>query len=150
MSADLTAAAVLAAHERETTTDARLIGRTYTHDRTVFVVDCTCGAEFEVEVLDTDACELDALRRGCAVHQIEAMLAAGVVVVRKPDPASPTPALIEAAYIAQDDLSTPPEEWAIKAAAEVIGSYIDARNHDVVHVLGHAAAVAAAETSRQR
>jgi hypothetical protein len=40
MSADQTAAQVLAAHERETTTDARELGRSYPHDRKVFVIDC--------------------------------------------------------------------------------------------------------------
>ncbi len=59
------------------------------------------------------------------------------VYVRLPDPENPSPALIEAAYIAQDDLSKPPDQWAIRAAAEVIQSYIDAQNHTTVHVLGH-------------
>lgn len=84
MSADQTALQVLAAHERETTTDARELGRSYPHDRKVFVIDCACGAEFEVEVLDTDACELDALRRGCATHTLAALSAARVACVELP------------------------------------------------------------------
>lgn len=57
-------------------------------------------------------------------------------VVELPDAKNPTPALIEAAYIAQDDLSTPPT-WAIGAAAEVIQEYIAGQGHTRVHVLGH-------------
>ena len=49
----------------------------------------------------------------------------------------PSESVEEAAYIAQDDLSKPPDQWAIRAAAEVIQSYIDAQNHTTVHVLGH-------------
>ncbi|PSR63967.1 MULTISPECIES: hypothetical protein [Nocardia] len=59
------------------------------------------------------------------------------ITVTRPDPNNPTPALIEAAYIAQDDLSKPPEQWSIRAAAEVINAYIDAQGHTEVHVLGH-------------
>ncbi len=62
--------------------------------------------------------------------------AAGLRLVAVPDAKNPTPALIEAAYIAQDDLSTVPT-WAIRAAADVIEAYIDAQNHTRVHVLGH-------------
>ncbi|NKY60392.1 hypothetical protein [Nocardia flavorosea] len=61
----------------------------------------------------------------------------GGEIVQRPDAKNPTPALIEAAYIAQDDLSKPPERWAIEAAAEVIAAYIDAQDHTEVHVLGH-------------
>lgn len=57
--------------------------------------------------------------------------------LRHPDPKQPTPALIEAAYVAQDDLSKPPDQGAIDAAAEVIQAYIDAQGHTKVHVLGH-------------
>ncbi|OOL30179.1 hypothetical protein GQ85_21455 [Rhodococcus rhodochrous] len=74
---------------------------------------------------------------------VDALLAAGYSKpnpgthqVATPDPKNPSPALIEAAYIAQDDLSTPPT-WAIGAAAEVIQTYIEAQGHTRVHVLGH-------------
>lgn len=66
---------------------------------------------------------------------VDAILAR-YAVVEVPDAKNPTPALIEAAYIAQDDLSTPPT-WAIGAAAEVIQAYIDGQGHTQVHVLGH-------------
>ncbi|WP_238780361.1 hypothetical protein [Prescottella equi] len=78
---------------------------------------------------------------GLAAHVVAALTNAGKTIVSKPDPKNPTPALIEAAYIAQDDLSTTPT-WAIGAAAEVIDAYIDAQHHETVHVLGHAARVA--------
>lgn len=56
----------------------------------------------------------------------------------KPDANNPSPALIEAAYIAQDDLSTPPSPRMIAITAEIIDAYLDALDHTVVHVLGHA------------
>ena len=60
-----------------------------------------------------------------------------VALVSRPDPKNPSPALIEAAYIAQDDLSKPPPQWAIRASAEIINEYINAQGHTTVHVLGH-------------
>lgn len=57
--------------------------------------------------------------------------------VQHPNPKNPTPALIEAAYVIQDDLSKPPEQWAIDVAAEAIQIYIDAQGRTKVHVLGH-------------
>ncbi|MET3959892.1 hypothetical protein ABIE52_006827 [Rhodococcus sp. OAS809] len=57
--------------------------------------------------------------------------------IQHPDPKKPTPALIEAAYVAQDDLSKPPEQCMIDAAAEIIQAYIDGQGHTKVHVLGH-------------
>lgn len=70
-----------------------------------------------------------------------------LAVIAKPDAKNPTPALIEAAYIAQDDLSKPPEPWLIEATAEIIDVYIDAQGHDKVHVIGHDAAVRAAKAA---
>lgn len=78
--------------------------------------------------------------RGRAEADADAILTRWALVSR-PDAENPTPALIEAAYIAQDDLSKPPEPWAIRAAAEVIDSYIAAQGHAEVHVLGHPKAV---------
>ncbi|QDF18515.1 hypothetical protein SEA_PUPPER_28 [Gordonia phage Pupper] len=49
----------------------------------------------------------------------------------------PSPALIEAAYIAQDDLSKPPDRLTVEFTAEIINAYLDARDHDRVHVIGH-------------
>lgn len=76
-----------------------------------------------------------------AAHVVAALAEAGMKIVSKPDPRNPTSALIEAAYIAQDDLSTTPT-WSIGAAAEVIDAYIAAQHHETVHVLGNAARVA--------
>jgi hypothetical protein len=90
--------------------------------------------------VDADTSFVDMLD-SYAAHVVAALTNAGKVIVSKPDPKNPTPALIEAAYIAQDDLSTTPT-WAIGAAAEVIDAYIDAQHHETVHVLGHAARVA--------
>lgn len=45
--------------------------------------------------------------------------------VARPDAKNPTRPLIRAAYIAQDDISKPPEPWAIRAAADVVNAYID-------------------------
>lgn len=70
--------------------------------------------------------------------------AADLAVIAKPDAKNPTPALIEAAYIAQDDLSKPPEPWLIESTAEIIDAYIEAQGHEKVHVIGHDAAVRAA------
>lgn len=94
-------------------------------------VECRCGVEFGSPTDWGD--HLDAM-----------LSAAGIVWVRRPDAANPTPALTEAAYCVQDDLSKPPDRQTVTVAAEIIDSYIDARDHDVVHVLGHAANVAAA------
>lgn len=82
-----------------------------------------------------------------AADILAALAAAGYAVVRVPDEKVPSPALIEAAYIAQDDLSTPPT-WAIGAAAEVIQAYIDGQGHTTVHVLGHPTAAQAAEADQ--
>lgn len=57
--------------------------------------------------------------------------------VPAPDANSPTPALIEAAYITQDDLSKPPDRFMLDYTAEIIDAYLDALDHDRVHVLGH-------------
>lgn len=79
--------------------------------------------------------------RGRHAAHVESMLVeAGVVAVEPPDAKAPTPALIEAAYIAQDDLSKPPDQWTITAAAEIIDMYIRAQGRTKVHVLGHPAA----------
>ena len=75
--------------------------------------------------------------RDLSPNEIADAILARWALVAKPDAKSPTPALIEAAYIAQDDLSKPPEPWAIQAAAEVVDAYIDAQGHAQVHVLGH-------------
>lgn len=44
--------------------------------------------------------------------------------VAVPDPQLPTPALIEAAYVLQDDLTKPPDKWVIHYAAETIEAYL--------------------------
>ncbi|WP_347956129.1 hypothetical protein [Gordonia aichiensis] len=72
-------------------------------------------------------------------HLDDALAIAGLSFISRPAVDAPTPALVQAAYVAQDDLSRPPELWAIAAAAEVIGEYIDAQHNDTVHVLGHPA-----------
>lgn len=71
-----------------------------------------------------------------AERVIAALAKAGYAVVELPDIENPSPALIEAAYVTQDDLSTPPT-WAIGAAAEIIQEYIDRQGQTRVHVLGH-------------
>jgi hypothetical protein len=82
-----------------------------------------------------------------AQHVLDVLAAERIATVQRPNPKEPTPALIEAAYVVQDDLSRPPEQWAIDAAAEVVGAYIDGQDHDRVHVLGHDANVSAARCS---
>lgn len=56
-----------------------------------------------------------------------------------PEAADPAPALVEAAYIAQDNLATPPDRRMLQITAEVVNAYLDALDHKTVHVLGHPA-----------
>lgn len=80
---------------------------------------------------------------------VERLAAHGHTIVQKPDHTKPSPALIQAAYIAQDDLSKPPPQWAINAAAEIVDEYIRAQGNETVRVLGHpAAAVSATQEER--
>lgn len=61
-------------------------------------------------------------------HLDDLLADAGLAFISRPAADTPTPALVQAAYIVQDDLSTPPALWAIAAAADVIGEYIGWRH----------------------
>ncbi|MGW8936008.1 hypothetical protein [Gordonia terrae] len=74
---------------------------------------------------------------------VAAIRDSGYTVIALPEAKSPTPALIEAAYIAQDDLSKPPDRWTVEFTAEIIQAYIDGQGHEKVWVIGHDAQVAA-------
>ncbi|MCZ4557945.1 hypothetical protein O4215_20500 [Rhodococcus maanshanensis] len=142
----------LAAHLVHTVTEVTELPYSQRPGPDGYLIDCTCGAAIHCPQADLDGAPTDstagALAYAIRRHQAEAFAADGRVVVLRPDASNPSPALIEAAYIAQDDLSTPPPPWMIRATAEIVDAYIAGQGHDVVHVLGHAAAVAAAEASR--
>lgn len=67
-------------------------------------------------------------------------LATKILQLITPNVKEPSPALIEAAYVAQDSLSNPPDQHTIAWAAEIIESYLGALDHTKVHVIGHDAA----------
>lgn len=100
---------------------------------------CACGVAITA---DGSPAQLHAAHVAAVIASAD-----DLAVIAKPDAKNPTPALIEAAYIAQDDLSKPPEPWLIELTAEIIDAYVDAQGHDAVHVIGHDAAVRAAKAA---
>lgn len=90
------------------------------------------------KAIDEALSSLDANIKGCTPTMlVSALSSLGYMIIAKPDATQPSPALIEAAYIAQDDLSKPPSPWLIGATAEIINEYIGAQGHTRVHVIGH-------------
>ncbi|QIG58244.1 hypothetical protein SEA_SKOG_92 [Gordonia phage Skog] len=79
----------------------------------------------------------DAFERGTPTCTVLWRPDVEMVSIVTPDTQKPSPALIEAAYIAQDDLSKPPDRLTVEFTAEIIQAYLDARDHNEVWVLGH-------------
>lgn len=88
--------------------------------------------------IDAALKSLDADLKGCTPSMlVSALSSLGYRIIEAPDEKKPSPALIQAAYIAQDDLSKSPPQWAIRASAEIIDEYIGAQGNTRVHVIGH-------------
>lgn len=83
-----------------------------------------------------------------AAHQLQALEDEGYVVAAIPDADNPSPALWETAYNVQDDLSRVPDQPTLQVAMEIVDVYLNAQDHETVHVLGHDAAVAKAAAGK--